>query len=352
MSKIIRLIHLVRFVRESNRCLSQAIILVVTAIALAGIGKCTLAHRAPKPIPPTQASTIVHGTVDWSGVNETLIAAIDSAASAARTNALHEIDALVSNMMIRADRSFLPWFFGYWVQQEIGLKSTYYWFLSKALPGQPAPEDRITGEIAQEFSTRVIRPETLQLELQRIARQSLQTFITSLGTNVANIQAQYNIQSADWQRYLDNLAAITIQTEANRRVPLTLKAIVTSSAACMVIVLQHMPPITEVVLGSMLARALRRTAMSKASGLIGLRFGGKYLPTIIAVAVIVWDIGDHYWTRHTNMPLLRASIAEYLDALKPLLVDEAMRPVRDLQVELASAIKARNPVEPGKGSAP
>ncbi len=47
-----------------------------------------------------------------------------------------------------------------------------------------------------------------------------------------------------------------------------------------------------------------------------MRTGGKFVGTIIAVGIIIWDVWDHYNTKKKAMPVLRTNIKDYFRELK------------------------------------
>ena len=83
-----------------------------------------------------------------------------------------------TELQTRIDEDFLNWYFSYWQQQSFGLKAIGYWvadheIVEKIVGDQPKMAERITEEIQEEFSKRVLRPQIAQLQIERIADETV-----------------------------------------------------------------------------------------------------------------------------------------------------------------------------------
>jgi len=79
----------------------------------------------------------------------------------------------------------------------------------------------MTEDVQEQFTARVLRPEIAQLELERLATEVLQIYVTQVSEHLAAMPQRYQISPPDWERYLNDIAVITSRTEgtAKSRLP-------------------------------------------------------------------------------------------------------------------------------------
>jgi hypothetical protein len=226
------------------------------------------------------------------------------------------------------DRDFLPWYFGYWNQQEMGLKACWQGVKYQVAgyvtdEGTLSPAQQMVEDIQAEFANRVLRPESAQLRLEQITRQSVDLYLEDLRGNLQEIQVRYSIPPQPWSRYLEGVAASVQRVDGSRQVPLSLKAVTASSAGGAAILARSLARLAGRVEVKLTAEAAERPIVRLAAGAgskLAARAGGKMLGPVIAVGVIAWDIWDHHQTVAENWPILRDTLAEYLSLQKESLL--------------------------------
>ena len=139
-------------------------------------------------------------------MDRTIVDALKAAHKAAESTAQSKLDTWTQTLMRRVDADFLPWYFGYWNQQALGLRSAWYRAAHQVGLSQSATGERITREIQQQFAQRVMRPQIAQMELERTANETFQTYVNELNPKLAAIPKQYQIPQPDWDRYLYDIA--------------------------------------------------------------------------------------------------------------------------------------------------
>jgi len=200
----------------------------------------------------------------------------------------------------------------------MGLRAIGYWLadsmvVEEIVGEQPSMAERITEEIQEEFSKRVLRPQIAQLQMERIAEEVVSVFVVELQKNLAPIPEMYRIPQAEWDRYLEDIAVLTSHVEGNRQVTLTLKAVTAIVAGGVTVaavkVTQMLQPVIAKIGTKMTTKAAAEgagkaaaTVATKTGGKVAAKVGGKFLGAIVGVGIIVWDVWDHQHTKEDRKP--------------------------------------------------
>lgn len=304
---------------EGRKVIVSLMWLAVALVVLASVGGY-LYHRYSRTLQsrPTTAK-MPAPAVDWSAVDAAIADAVKTAHAAAETQANAKLDAWIAALMKRVDSDFLEWYFSYWTQQVIGLKSIWYWSVNQVISAQPTMAENITADIQEEFAKRVLRPQVSQLELERITREVLEGYVTELNNSLKPIPGRYKIPRPEWERHLEDIAVLTANSEANREVPLSLKSVAVSSAVATGIAVKTLGPAIGQAGGKISAnlagKATARLA-AKTGTKVAARGGGKFAGPIIAIGVIIWDVWDHHQTKNVERPILRQTLVDYFAEMK------------------------------------
>ncbi|PVE25651.1 hypothetical protein DC522_04870 [Microvirga sp. KLBC 81] len=279
-------------------------------------------------------------TVDLSRLTPQIRQAVEKAREQGLHQARLELDKLHARIMAKVDGAFLDWYFGYVTQQRMA----WGYAFNKAaswVSGSDADKD-LQEHIAREFGLRVIPAPVLDEELQRIARQSVAVFLTSLQDHLQSIPKQYEIPPAQWEAYLASISTMVSLTEGSRSVPLTLKAFAAGLVWSGTGVVASLAPAvtaqlarTAVVAGTtratgVLTGAVARKALTTVGRQAAARgaaaSAGSWGPVVGGAALlglIVWEIWDHRSTVAENRPLLRNNIDHFLRLYEHSLVEPA-----------------------------
>lgn len=299
----------------------------VILIILASLGKLFLVNES---IPDNASNETtkekpIQNAVPWHEVDKAIVNALQASSDEAKTSASKKLDTWVNKQMTRVDNDFLDWYFGYWNQQVMGVKALWYGAKHWVDGDQPTAPEKITETVQEEFSKRVLRPQVSQLELERITREVVDLYVSSLRKNIQEIPKKYDIPHKDWDRHIDDLAVITTNVEGNRKVEVSLKALTTSTAAGTVVLAKAMGPamksIGSKVSANLAGKAAAKMA-AKTGGKVAAKAGGKFLGPIIGIGIIIWDAWDHNSTVSENKPILRKGIVDYFNEVKDLLLND------------------------------
>jgi len=310
------------FLRSSSKILWVLVFLII----LVGVGKTLLfkSNDKLKKVPVIIKKPVVT-KVEWSKVNQAIRDVMKTAREKTKKEASTKLDEWINTMMVRVDKDFLEWYFSYWTQQKMGLKSLLYQVLNWVDSDNPTPAERITEEVQEEFSNRVLRPQIAQLEIERILNEIVSDYSTSLNEKLQEIPQEYKIKRADWERYLSDISIIVKNVEASRHTPISLKALAGVTAGGIVLMFRSIRPIITKISARVSAKLAAKTASkmaTKTGGKVAAKMGGKFLGTIIAVGIIIWDVWDHYSTKKKALPVLRNNIYDYFMEVKESLLHD------------------------------
>jgi uncharacterized membrane protein required for colicin V production len=301
------------------KTISKFLWLIVIVIVLAALGKMFLfkSDKDSKTMKPVKKPVVEK--IDWSQVNKEIEKMMMSARKETEELASTKLDQWIEKNMERVDNDFLDWYFGYWTQQKLGLQAllaqVWHWVDSDS----PTAAEKITEEVQEEFSNRVIRPQIAQLEIERMINEIVSHYSASLKGKLERIPGEYNINPADWERYIADISVMVKNVEANRSTSLPLKALVGITAGGAVLLTNSLRSIIARIgakISSKLAAKSAAKMAAKTGGKVAAKTGGKFLGTIIAVGIIIWDVWDHYATTKKAKPVLRQNIYDYLKEVK------------------------------------
>ncbi len=331
-----------------RKILVNGIWIIIIVIILAGLGWFVSSSTSPNtesgdPAYTKQQVKAVVPEIDWKAVDVSLAEAMQSAGKDARKYAADELDKWVDTLMVRVDESFLNWYFDYWTQQMLGLKGLYQYGVHYVIQSQPSASEKLTEEIQTEFSSRVLRPQIAEKTLERIVQETAQLYLTSLQGKLDTIPQEYGIRSAEWQKYLEDIAITTKDSPDGRKTPLSLKALTLSGTGGAVLLTANMKGLVSRISSKVMAKSSGKVASAmaaKTGGKVVAKVGGKFFGTITGIGVLVWDLWDHNKTQKVNRPQLRQALLEYLTELNLLLLEDpeygVMAVLYDLEQQVIS----------------
>ncbi|MCB0304858.1 MAG: hypothetical protein KDI38_13890 [Calditrichaeota bacterium] len=269
--------------------------------------------------PPRKIETVIPEPIPWDQVDDEVRRILENARKKAQAEADLRLTRWTDEMMVRVDDDFLEWYFDYWNQQVLGLKSIWYWSLNQLMADQPTAAEGITEDIQLAFAQRVLRPQVAQLELERITRDAMEIYVYELRRGLDHIPKTYQIPQGEWDRYLEDLAILTGGVEGNREVDLTLKALTVGGASGAVLLAGSIRQASG-RFGSKLIPGMAGKSAAKLATRTGRsvlrKTGGRLLGPIIGIGILIWDYWDHSETKRINKPILRQAIADYFHEMK------------------------------------
>ncbi len=328
------------------RSVGKLLWVIVAIIVLVALGKMFL-FKSTAPFNWKRAVTQkVIQEVDWNKVNQEVERSLKKARMELELSVAKQLDNWIDANMQRVDNDFLDWYFGYWTQQQIGLKSLLYEVWHWVDGDSPTAAEKITLDVQQEFANRVLRPQIAQLEIERIIRNSMSAYTTKVRNLFDRIPTEYKIQPADWERYIGDISVMVKNTEADRQTSFPLKALVGATAGGAVVMLRTLGPVINRIGARVTAKFAGKAATkmaSKTGGKVAAKVGGKFAGTIIAIGIIIWDVWDHYETRKKALPVLRKNINDYFVEVKYSILHDSVYGIMPIVYELELQIVKQLP---------
>lgn len=306
------------------RSLTRFIWVIIAVIILAAAGKLLLmTDNKDKEETTKEQSTkpvLMKPEFPREKLDESLIQALLISRTKTDEFASERLDEWVDSLMVRVDNSFLDWYFGYFNQQIIGLKSLVQGALHYVFESQPTASEKLTEEFQEEFAIRVLRKQIAQMEIERITGDVVEFYVEELQKNVNEIPSRYNIPQGEWERYLDDVSFIISDTEGSRSVSLSFKTIFAGGVGGAALLTSKLiGPITAklgIKTGTKFAGKAGAQIAAKTGAKVAAKMGGKMAGLYIGVGVIIWDLWDHHATKEENKPVLRQNIYDYLHEVK------------------------------------
>lgn len=301
------------------RSMGKFLWLIVILIILGILGKMFVFKSSKTPRSHEPIKKEVVEKIDWSKVNKAIETVMTEARLETQTLAEQKLDDWITGNMERVDNDFLDWYFSYWTQQKLGLAGLLAQVMHWVDDDNPSAAEKITAEVQEEFTNRVIRPQIAQLEIERIINEIVARYSASLKGKLEHIPTEYKIRRADWERYIEDMAVMVKNVEANRHTPLSMKAIVGVTAGGTVLVVNALRPMISKIGAKISSKLAVKTASkmaAKTGGKVAAKTGGKFLGSIVAIGIIIWDVWDHHATTKKAKPVLRQNILDYLTEVK------------------------------------
>ncbi len=306
-------------ISELLRAVSKVLWTIAILILVAGVGKLIFFKSSAKIPDRREIEKPVLEKIDWEGVNKEIRSSLERSRKSAENRASELLDNWIGRLMKRVDNNFLPWYFGYWTQQKMGLDALlaqiWHWVDS----GSPSAAEKITEEVQDEFSSRVLRPQIAQMELERIINSIVAGYSKSLSGDLDKIPVKYQIKRADWERYISDISRMAGNVEASREVSVSLKVLTGAGAGGLFLLFRAIKPVISKIGAKLSAKMSTKFASklaTKTGSKVALKSGGKFIGSIIAIGIIIWDVWDHYSTKKRALPVLKQNIKDYFTELK------------------------------------
>ena len=312
-------------------------VLIVITLVILLVNRYTSLSR-PRSYKPYKNNNRIEipAQPDWQKVDAEVIHAVQKARKEAEQYAEKALSGWADSLMLRVNKQFIPWYFGYVTQTRFQMLYVWYAAIGKITGGKSSPGEKIFIKIQDEFSSQVLRPEISELEIKNIAQSTVNVFINSLHEDLRSIKETYSISETDWNNHINNIASLTSKVETQRSIPLLLKAVV--AAGLFTSIELTAPAIV------LISTKLAPNAAASITGSAGkfASFAGKSLGSYVAIAFILWEIIDHYHTRRVNAPILRQSINDYLTQLNLQIKQKIMSTITEIENDMVTTIKSRS----------
>ena len=262
-------------------------------------------------------------------IDNAIASAIKDARKVSAQKASEDLERWISELMIRVDDDFLPWYFDYFHQKGRELNTVWTGLSSAALhridtnrlTAKQAIAAKLTQDFQLEFANRVLRPQIAQLELERIAQNTVNLYADRIVQNLGSVKASYQIPQGDWERYINDIAITVFGTEGNPTGKIQRDIVIGTTGFILAkAMLPTIGKISSKVVVSLASKTGAKMA-AKTGTLVAGKLGVQLIDPIAAVGIIAWDVWDHHHTVNVEKPVLRKALYDYLEQVKISLLD-------------------------------
>lgn len=167
------------------------------------LGGCATADRAPEVTPPVH----IPETTRWQLDSDIGTASL-AARGRARDYARGAVDNWRGRLDQRAEADFIPWFTGYWTQQWLAVKMS--WYKLSAGEDTDVAVKRMSAYLQGQYNDRVLKPVTAEIDPDEIRRQATQRYVQFLSAQLKGIPQRYGVTAAQFDRRLKDIPAISL----------------------------------------------------------------------------------------------------------------------------------------------
>lgn len=172
--------------------------------------------------PPVQVSAST-----WRQVDRDIARASQGAAEEAREHALLSMQYWMARVYRQTDDAFIPWFSGYWTQQWLSMKVS--WYKLGAAGDQDPTVSRLALYLQEQYQERVLEPVAEKDDPDQIMERSTRLYVQELDRRLEAMAQRHGVPQEQFDQRLQALPAITqppgaslyelLQAEPLRRLP-------------------------------------------------------------------------------------------------------------------------------------
>jgi hypothetical protein len=151
--------------------------------------------------PPVQVSAST-----WRQVDEDIAAASRSAEDQARQHALEAMQRWLALVQRQTDEEFIPWFYGYWTQQWLSFKVS--WYKLGADEDDPTVR-RLAAYLQEEYQELVLEPVAEEVSPERILHGSTRLYVRLLDMRLRSIPGRHGVPQEQFDQRLAALPVIS-----------------------------------------------------------------------------------------------------------------------------------------------
>ncbi|MDD0841318.1 hypothetical protein [Pseudomonas sp. Gutcm_11s] len=157
--------------------------------------------------PPVQVSEST-----WRQVDQDIASASRSAEDQAREHALQSMQRWLALVQRQTDEEFIPWFSGYWTQQWLSLKVS--WYKLGADEDDPTVR-RLAAYLQEEYQDQVLEPVAEEISPERILRAATRIYVRQLDMRLQPIPARHGVPQEQFDQRLAALPVLAGEPRAN-----------------------------------------------------------------------------------------------------------------------------------------
>jgi hypothetical protein len=290
-------------------------LLLVLVAVLAG---CSFAPSQVEE-PPAPLPQVAPGT--WRAVDQQIYNASVYARHESEAYARLVMDEWLWRVRQRTEAVFIPWYTGYWTQQWLAIKVSWYKLHSDA--GESSPEERLVNYLQEQFYEQVLEPVSSFVDPHTVMEHTTSSYLRELKDTIAPLPARYHIPPELFTRHLQAIPAIegTSMPLQDASLYAVLQDADLSGVAGYESLLAQIAAVNGSISPTPSADRLQvvaRRAVDRLLGTLTVRGGsaaasaiaGGFLGALISTGSAVWGVMEH----DNDRPVMEAQLRENLGA--------------------------------------
>lgn len=268
----------------------------------------------PAPLPPIPPGT-------WRAVDEQIYNASVYARQESEAYARVAMDEWLWRVRQRTEEVFIPWYSGYWTQQWISIKVSWYRLQSDA--GEDMPEARLASYLQEQFYSQVLEPVGSFVDPHTVMEDTTTRYLREMKDAIAPLPARYHIPAGLFKQHLEAIPAI--EGTGGSLQNASLYAVLQDADLAGVTGYESLLAQIAAVNGGTTPtpsadrlQVVARRAVDKLLGTLTVRGGaaaasaivGGFWGMLISTGSAVWGVVEH----DNDKPVMEAQLRENLDA--------------------------------------
>ena len=226
---------------RGTEILNLRFLLIILLLLVAG---CSTARRPPDP-------PIVIAETTWQQIDRDIENASLLSKAEVRRYTRGAMERWRQQVFQRTETDFIPWFTGYWTQQWLSMKVSWYKLSSKSETDSAV--NRLTLYLQEQYHQRVLDPVAKVTDPNAIMGDAVALYAQMLSAHCVEIQQRYAIPQDQFDRRLNEIPAISLAPPPARNASLYL--------------LTHTEPVTKLPAYQALVEQVRGSNSGAGAGL-------------------------------------------------------------------------------------
>jgi hypothetical protein len=191
--------------------------------------------------------------------------------------------------------------------------------------GTKSPQEIQNAAFMVSLMDRVIQPEQLNLNVERIFGETLQVYMDNVNDGISRLRLKYRIPDDVWKRHVNDLSSIYLRNSSRGFTPFTAKVLLTGSTVTFMSVAGTMAKNTTVKLCRTMTTSMKSFVPRFARNIVSkltLRSGTKLLGTAATVGILGWELWEHRNFHKYVLPVIHQEMKSYLVLVKERILND------------------------------
>jgi hypothetical protein len=317
-------------------------------VLVAVLGGCSFAPSQVEE-PPVPLPQVPPGT--WRAVDQQIYNASVYARHESETHARLVMDEWLWRVRQRTDEVFIPWYTGYWTQQWLSIKVS--WYKLQGDEGEDSPEERLVNYLQEQFYNQVLEPVSRYVDPHTVMEHTTTAYLRELKDTIAPLPSRYHIPPELFRQHLEAIPAIE-----GTGVPLqdaSLYEVLQDADLSDVAGYESLLAQIAAVNGSTTPtpsadrlQVVARRAIDKLLGTLTVRGGsaaasaiaGGFLGALISTGTAVWGVMEHDNDRPVMEAQLRENLGVAMEIMWQDLVEDQERGVTAIVHHISTRVES------------